>query len=129
MRVDIPEGLLDLQEELEVPMDELLLASAEYTRDIYRYYIDLVEAVRTGDLMGSVHIEDGPVAKGGKKQKYIVASADYAKVVEYGWTERGRGQDSYPGRFPAQLAVEFIIHSLDSGLALDALKARIAENR
>ena len=51
----------------------------------------------------------------GNHKRYVVASADHARVVEFGWTLRGRGQSSYPGRFPAGRAVEQFLTQFRSG--------------
>jgi len=121
MTVEMPDGILHLSQEFQVPIDEFTTVFAEYVRDIYRYYVDQAGAIRSGAFLESIHIEEGS----DERQKYVKADAKYSKVVEMGWTERGRGQDSYPGRYPARDTIEFVIASLDSGLASDAVKIRL----
>jgi hypothetical protein len=46
------------------------------------------------------------------------AAEQYSDVVERGWLKRGKGQESYPGRFPVKRAIEEadpeIVKALDS---------------
>jgi hypothetical protein len=124
MTIELPDGLMNLSQEFQAPIEEFSDAAAEYIRDIYKYYIDQAGAIRSGAFLQSVHVEEGPSGSG-EHRKYVIADVPYAKVVEIGWIERGQGQTSYPGRYPAQDAIEFVLASLESGLAGDALKARL----
>lgn len=127
MRIDVPEGVLDLGGQLQGPMDELLDSAAEYVADAYRSYIALEGAVDTGALLGSVHVE-GEFMILGERSKQVVADVGYSAVVEYGWTDRGSGQASYPGRFPAQQAITFFIDSLIGGQIRDAFSWRLGRD-
>jgi hypothetical protein len=61
-----------------------------------RRYLDSIDvrarAERTGDVR--TLLIEAPAAEG------------YSDVVERGWINRGRGQESYPGRHPAQKGIE-----------------------
>lgn len=124
VRIDVPREVLHLSETFEGRIDKLHDAAALYLSDAYKYYIYVVGAVDTGELLGSVHIEEGP-SGGGDHIKYIVAGADHAMVVETGWILRAQGQASYPGRFPAQRALEHLLQGLENGEVLEALEWRI----
>lgn len=118
--IQVPDEVLNLSREFQGPMDELIDAAALYISDAYKYYVVVVGAVDTGELLHSIHVEEGP-----GRVKYIRASADHAMVVEVGWIHRARGQASYPGRYPAQKAVESFLEGLNNGEIVDALNWRM----
>jgi hypothetical protein len=124
MRFVVPESLQDLSGHLQRPIEQIDDAVAYYLADSYKYYIVAVGAVDTGELLMSVHVEEGP-SGGGLHTKYVIADADHAKIVETGWLNRAKGQASYPGRYPAQKAVDFTISELNSGRIIDALEWRL----
>jgi hypothetical protein len=124
MTIDVPDGVYHLQQALQVPIRELSDAAAHYLEDAYKYYVAAVGAVRTGALLQSIHTED-KAGSSGEHHKQVVASVHYAAVVEFGWTERGKGQASYRGRYPAQKAVELLLNSLQDGTIVDALTWRL----
>jgi hypothetical protein len=120
----VPEALYDISGQLQKPISEVDDAVAYYLADAYRSFIVAVGAVDTGELLFAVHVEEGP-SGGGISTKYVVADVDHAAVVEIGWTERAAGQASYPGRYPAQKAVEYTLEQLNSGRIVDALEWRL----
>ena len=122
----VPEVLYDLSRTLQKPISEVDDAVAYYLADAYRSFITAVGAVDTGEFLFSVHVEEGPQG-GGISTKYVVADVDHAAIVEFGWTDRAAGQSSYPGRFPAQKAVEFTLEQLSSGRIVDALEWRLGK--
>lgn len=126
VRIDIPSEVLHLSRELQSPINEIHDAAAQYLSDSYKFYVAAVGAVDTGDLITSIHVEEGP-SGGVLHQKYVVAGVPYAIVVETGWTERGQGQASYPGRFPAQKAIESFLDAMKSGEIVDALQWRLGK--
>lgn len=124
LRVQVPDGALHLSRQFQEPLEELSDAVAHYLEDAYKYYSVVVGAVDTGEHLFSIHVEEGP-SGGDEYQKYVVASSGHSMVIEIGWTERAKGQASYPGRFPAEKAVEFLIQGLESGRVQDALSWRL----
>jgi hypothetical protein len=126
MTIEVPDGVMHLSRELQSPINELSDASAQYLSDAYKYYVVVVGAVDTGELLYSIHVEEGP-SGGDSHRKYVVAGANHAKVVEIGWIERGQGQASYPGRFPAQKAIEFLLEGLQNNRVVDALRWRLGK--
>lgn len=106
---------MHLSSEFQRPVEEFKDAVLNYVADAYKFYVVAVGAVDTGELLESIHVEGNS----------IVASSQHAKVVEIGWTERAKGQASYPGRFPAQKAVEYTLESLQNGNLKDALALRL----
>jgi len=125
MTVSVPKEVLNLSEELKAPIEEIQYAAAHYVADAYRYYVVAVGAVDTGAFLYSIRTEDGPYGSGITQSKYVVSQINYAKVVELGWVDRGRGQASYPGRFPAKKAVESLLRGLQDGSLLEALTWRM----
>lgn len=126
MTIEVPDGVMHLSRELQVPIEHLSDAAAHYLSDAYKHYVVEVGAVDTGELLESIHVEEG-ASGGGEHRKYVIASANHALVVEIGWTERGQGQASYPGRYPAAKAVEFLLEGLRSGQVVDALNWRLGK--
>ena len=124
-RIDIPESVLELGKALNGPIGELHEAAAHYLADAYRNYVVAVGAVDTGELLGSIHVEDGFSPLFGERSKFVVASALHSSVVEYGWIDRGQGQASYPGRYPARSAIQFFIENLVSGGLANTLNWRL----
>ncbi len=124
MQIDVPDGVMHLSRELQSPIDELSDAAAHYLSDAYKYYVVAVGAVDKGELLYSIHVEEG-ASGGGQHQKYVVADANHAMVVEIGWTERAQGQLSYPGRYPGAKAVEHLLEGLQNGEVVDALAWRM----
>jgi hypothetical protein len=124
--MEVPPDILQMHEDFQVPIQMLSEASANYLADMYRYYIAAVGAVDTGELIESVHIVDGSDSAD-DHLKYVRAGAGHAAVIEYGWTNRAKGQLSYPGRFPAQKAFESFIEKMDSGEIVDALNWRLGK--
>lgn len=122
----IPEILDNLSDSLQRPIEQIDEAITYFLADAYRTFIVAVGAVDKGELLFAVHVEEGP-SGGGLHTKYVVADVDHAAVVEFGWTERASGQASYPGRFPAEKAVEFTLRELESGRILDALDWRLGK--
>lgn len=122
----VPEVLYDLSGALQKPISEVDDAVAYFLADAYRSFIVAVGAVDTGELLFAVHVEEGGEG-GGLSTKYVVADVDHAAIVEIGWTDRAAGQASYPGRFPAQKAVEFTLEQLTSGRIVDALEWRLGK--
>jgi hypothetical protein len=124
--IEIPAGVLNLSQELQSPIEDVSDAATHYLSDAYKFYVVEVGAVDSGELLFSIHVEEG--ASGGDyHRKYVRAGAAHAMVVEVGWTERGQGQASYPGRFPAQKAVESLLEGLQSGRVVDALAWRLGK--
>jgi hypothetical protein len=124
MNFVVPAELQDLSRHLQQPIEKIDDAIAFYLADSYRYYVQAVGAVDTGELLFSIHIEQG-ASGGGINTKYVVASADHAKIVETGWLLRARGQTSYPGRYPAQKAKDATMSEIRSGKIVDALEWRM----
>lgn len=124
--MEVPPEILTLSERLQIPIEELSDAAALYLADTYKYYVAAVGAVDTGELLYSIHVEDG-VGGSDDHVKYVRAGAAHASVVEYGWTDRAQGQLSYPGRFPAQKAFESFIEKMDSGEIVDAINWRLGK--
>lgn len=122
----VPEVLNDISGALQQPIEKTDEAIAYYLADAYRSFVVAVGAVDTGELLFSIHIEEGP-SGGGMHTKFVVADADHAAIVEYGWTERAQGQESYPGRYPGQKAIEFTLEQLSSGNIVDALEWRLGK--
>lgn len=120
----VPDVVYDISGQLQRPMEEVKDAIVYYLADAYRSFIVAVGAVDKGHLLFSVHVEEGP-SGGGMFIKYVVADVNHAAIVELGWTNRAQGQASYPGRYPAQKAVEFTISELQSGRIVDALDWRL----
>ena len=110
MRIDVPEAVMNLGEQLQDPMDDLLDVSAHYIAGAYRSYIVKEGAVESGEFLRSVHVE-GDFRLAGDRHKQVVADVGYSAVIEYGWISRGAGQASYPGRYPAQQAIQFYINN------------------
>lgn len=125
MTIQVPDEVLYLSREFQIPIDEVSDAAANYLADAYQYYVVSVGAVKTGELLHSIHVQEGASTPGGERLKHVIASANHAAIVEYGWTERGKGQLSYPGKFPAQQAVAKLLDHLDSGGLVDALAWRL----
>jgi hypothetical protein len=125
MSIQVPGEVLNLSRELQIPIDELSDAAANYLADAYQYYVVAVGAVKSGELLQSIHVQEGPSSDGGDRLKHVVATANHAAVVEYGWIERGKGQLSYPGRFPAEKATMALLDHLDRGGLVDALAWRM----
>lgn len=126
MTLEVPDGVMHLSRELRIPIEELGNASAHYLADAYKFYVVEVGAVDSGELLYSIHVEEG-ASGGSHERKYVRASANHAMVVEIGWTERAQGQESYPGRFPAAKAVEFLLEGLRNGNVVDALNWRLGK--
>lgn len=65
----------------------------------YQYQIEEVGAVDTGETRDSVRRR--------ARSKYVkeVIANSPALIIEHGWIYRARGQDSYPGRWPAGRSV------------------------
>jgi len=66
---------------------------------VYQQEFENVDAVDTGKTKRSVRKRGR-----GRFEKEVVADTP-ALVIEHGWIKRARGQDSYPGRWPAGRAV------------------------
>lgn len=126
MRIEVSGEVMNLSQELQFPLDELSDASAQYLADAYKYYVVVTNSVDEGELLYSIHVEEG-ASGGSERTKYVVASSNHAKVIELGWSERAQGQLSYPGRFPGAKAVEFLIEGLASGRVVDALAWRLGK--
>lgn len=123
MRVAVPRAVEHLQDKFAGPIENLADAAALYLADAYKFYIVDVGAVDSTDLLRSVHVELG-TGMMDLHSRYVVADVKYAAVVEFGWTDRGKGQASYPGRHPAGLAVEYFMQQLYSGQLLHILNIR-----
>ena len=67
---------------------------------LYQQEIAAVGAVDSGDFMNTVKVR-----RQAWHQRDIASGVAYSGVVEEGWTKRARGQESYPGRFPAKRAI------------------------
>lgn len=126
MTVEVPDEVMSLSQELQTPLDMLSDASVQYLADAYKYYVVVTDSVDEGELLYSIHVEEGP-SGGSQLTKYVVASSNHAKIIELGWTERAQGQLSYPGRFPAAQAIEFLMEGLASGRVVNALIWRLGK--
>lgn len=124
MTVEVPDGVMHLSREFQNPIGEFADAAAHYLADSYKFYVVDVGAVDSGELLYSIHVEEG-ASGGDHEKKYVVAGANHAMVVEIGWTERGQGQASYPGRYPAAKAIAFLLEGLQTGRVVDALNWRL----
>lgn len=93
-------------------------AHARTVNDIIDLYYDTASIVR-GKFPTGVHV--GAVRTGFFRNTIkertlreasdfftseIASDAPYSDVIERGWIHRARGQASYPGRYPAQIAAE-----------------------
>lgn len=97
----IPDALRHLEGELSdfavEPLDEV-------ADGIARRYQEEIEAVHAID---SRHFIDTVSSRAATRrdERIVKSDAEYSGVVEHGWITRAKGQDSYPGRFPAARAV------------------------
>lgn len=122
VQIQVPDEVFNLSQEFQSPIEELSEVSANYLADAYRFYVVAVGAVDKGELLYSIHVEDGPGFT-----KWVVASANHGMIVELGWIDRAQGQASYPGRHPAEKAIEFFFNQLESGEIVDALQWRMGK--
>jgi len=123
MKIMVPE--FD-SSEIQANSEEILSASAFYIADLYRFYIIATGSVDTGEFLESVHVEPGTTSGTFDEQiTHVVASADHSRVIEFGWINRGKGQASYPGRYPAQKAWEEFLGKLANGELTNHLQWRL----
>lgn len=80
-------------------LEEALIDISDGLIAVYQFQFEAVSAVDTGQTKDSVR----------KRviSKYVreVVADSPARIIEHGWIYRARGQDSYPGRWPAGKAV------------------------
>lgn len=97
-----------ISDALQDPIDAVADAVAELVAGLYVAAIASVGAVLSGRFRDKVKVRTA--RREGATRLREVASGDpgevpYSGVVEFGWLHRARGQESYPGRFPARKAV------------------------
>jgi hypothetical protein len=96
----IPSALRELGQDIESDAEAALVEIAEGLVTIYQEEIEAVGAVDTRFFLETVDIRYAT-----RFERGVGSRAFYAGVVEHGWTARARGQESYPGRFPAARAI------------------------
>lgn len=120
---DFPGGQVVLESEVEIPeairmidrsLEEVVTAGfidlAERMVEEYQGAIETVGAIDTGYFRDTVKVREMSI-EGLEKTAYVASDAPYSGVVEYGWIVRGRGQASYPGRYPGNLAISNLLTS------------------
>lgn len=100
--IEIPSALLrfgsDFGEGIERALDEI----GEQGTTLYQQEGEAVGARDSGHFIDTIHVRDASR----RLTRVIASDASYSGVIEDGWQTRGRGQESYPGRHPAQRAIE-----------------------
>lgn len=96
----IPAGIRTLAPDVQDYSEDALQEIAEGLVGLYKQEIIAVGAVDTRFFLDTVGIR---FASRGERQ--VASDAFYSGIVEHGWIWRARGQDSYPGRFPAGRAI------------------------
>lgn len=109
--MEISDALRDLESAFNAPLEAAADEIADGLVDLYRRSIEGVGAVESGRLRDLVHIRTA--TRSGDEIVRAIASERktdggefLSGIVEFGWTERANAQESYPGRFPAEIAVE-----------------------
>lgn len=98
--VTLPRGLAYLRSDITNAEEAALDTIAWGLVNIYQAEIEEVKAVRTGFFRDTVRVRQSA-----RLIRWVGSLANYAAVVEHGWIYRARGQQSYPGRFPAARAI------------------------
>ena len=99
--VHVPDALRNFYAFFEDPVEAALDDIAKETVTLYQSFIEEVGAVSSGDFRDTVRVRE--VSLG---ERIVASDVAYSGVVEYGWINRARGQESYPGRHPAQMTVD-----------------------
>lgn len=95
--VSISDALRRLGPDVDDMAEEALKEIAEGTVALYQGQIMAVKAIDTGYFINTVHVRSAT----SRFEREIASEAPYSGIVEHGWIYRGKGQESYPGRFPA----------------------------
>lgn len=97
-------GLDDLGYDLSnVSEDALDIIGGRLVR-LYKEEITAVDAIATRFFNDTVAVQEPHRLN----ERTVKSAASYGGIVEIGWVYRARGQESYPGRFPAARAIERI---------------------
>lgn len=101
----IPDVLLRFEDVFEEPLETSAEAIARAMVVLYKDEITSVGAVLSGRFRNTVKIRSA-TRRGDTIERIVASDMPYSGVVEEGWLRRARGQESYPGRHPAERAVE-----------------------
>lgn len=96
----IPDGIRTLAPDIQDYSEDALEDIAEGLVGLYQAEIQAVNAIDTRFFIDTVRIRFAT-----RGERHVASDAPYSGIVEHGWINRGRGQESYPGRFPAAKAV------------------------
>jgi hypothetical protein len=109
--LEIPDALRNLEGAFVAPIEGAADEIADGIVGLYKGAIEGVGAVATGRFRDMVHVRTA--TRSGEVIQRVIASERktdsgifLSGIIEFGWDERADGQGSYPGRFPALLAVE-----------------------
>lgn len=103
--VFIPDVLLRFQDVFEEPLETSAEAIAQAMVILYKDSITSVGAVLSGRFRNTVRIRSA-TRRGDVIERIVASDMPYSGVIEEGWLRRAHGQESYPGRHPAERAVE-----------------------
>jgi hypothetical protein len=95
------EGLKSLGFDLAQAMEKALDILGGQMVRLYKEEITAVDAIDTRFFLDTVAVQEPHRPH----ERIVKSAAAYSGVVEQGWVYRARGQESYPGRFPAARAI------------------------